>query len=139
MSVYELLLECPASMAPRVRMALKAIAVGDWDDAAHQLRIAARGGNTTWHKRATEIACKYDRTPYNGIEIAGCVTTEGGFVRPLFEAGIKPDFYTVYLQCVEGGVEAVRDFKSYKSAARYAEKLAAKHGLQIVDFVRGGA
>lgn len=60
MSAYDLLLSCPDSMTIRVRMALKAIAAGDWEDAARQLRNAARDGNTPYHKRAFDLACEYE-------------------------------------------------------------------------------
>lgn len=77
-----------------------------------------------------------DWTLYDAIEVAGCVDVGGGCVEPVFEADIKPDFYTVYLHCVEGGVEALRDFKSYNSAMRYAYKLGEKRGLDTLDFTR---
>lgn len=78
-----------------------------------------------------------DWTLYDGIRVAGCVMVGDNCVEQVFEAGIKPDFYSVYLHCVEGGLEAVRDFKTYKAARRYAEKLGAKRGLWIQDIVRG--
>lgn len=78
-----------------------------------------------------------DWTLYNGIEVAGCVNVGDNYVERVLEAGIRPDFYTVYLHCVEGGVEALRDFKAYNAAIRYARKLSAKRGLVIRDFTRG--
>lgn len=75
-----------------------------------------------------------DWTLYDGIEVAGCVNVGDGCVEAVYEAGIKPEFYTVYLHCVEGGVEAVRDFKTYNAAIRYAHKLGAKRGLDTLDF-----
>lgn len=80
-----------------------------------------------------------DWTLYNGIRVAGCVFVGDNCVEQVFEAGIKPDFYTVYLRRSEFVLEAIRDFKSYKAARRYAEKLAARSGLEIVDLVRGEA
>lgn len=79
-----------------------------------------------------------DWTLYDGIEINGCVN-EGDCITAVGGTGIKPEFYTVYLHHYEGGYEAIRDFKHYKSAVRYANKLSAKHELWILDRVRGEA
>ncbi|WP_321959594.1 hypothetical protein [Burkholderia cenocepacia] len=56
-TAYELLLDAPAEQVKRCQLAWKAIAAGDWHDAAHFLRNAAgEEGATPWAAQAQALA-----------------------------------------------------------------------------------
>lgn len=59
-TVYELLMDAPDEQVTRCQLAWKAVAAGDWHDAAHFLRNAANdAGATPWAAdvRALADAC----------------------------------------------------------------------------------
>ncbi|WP_259675303.1 hypothetical protein [Burkholderia pseudomallei] len=56
-TAYELLLDAPDAQVKRCQLAWKAIAAGDWQDAAHFLRNAAdEEGATPWSAEARSLA-----------------------------------------------------------------------------------
>lgn len=56
-TAYELLLDAPDAQVKRCQLAFKAIATGDWQDAAHFLRNAANEeGATPWAEEARALA-----------------------------------------------------------------------------------
>ncbi|QPB08670.1 hypothetical protein KB681_gp42 [Burkholderia phage Mica] len=66
-TAYELLLDAPDEQIKRLQLALKAIAAGEWQDAAHFLRNAAdEEGATAWgaEARALAEACMKQINPY---------------------------------------------------------------------------
>ncbi|WP_169742704.1 MULTISPECIES: hypothetical protein [Burkholderiaceae] len=65
-TAYELLLDAPDAQVKRCQLAWKAIAAGDWQDAAHFLRNAAgEEGATPWaaEARALADACQGKANP----------------------------------------------------------------------------
>jgi hypothetical protein len=66
-TAYDLLLNAPDEQVKRCQLAWKAIAKGEWVDAAHYLRNAANEeGNTEWAQeaRAMSDACMKQVNPY---------------------------------------------------------------------------
>lgn len=66
-NAYELLLDAPDPQVKRCQLAWKAIAAGEWKDAAHYLRNAAdEEGSTPWaaEARALSEACMKQVNPY---------------------------------------------------------------------------
>lgn len=56
-TAYDLLLDAPDDQVTRCRLAWKAVAAGDWQDAAHFLRNAAHeAGATAWAADARALA-----------------------------------------------------------------------------------
>ncbi|ALV61562.1 MULTISPECIES: hypothetical protein [Burkholderia cepacia complex] len=56
-TAYDLLLDAPDDQVTRCRLAWKAVAAGDWQDAAHFLRNAAEeAGATPWATDARALA-----------------------------------------------------------------------------------
>ncbi|RQU68080.1 hypothetical protein DF141_28165 [Burkholderia cenocepacia] len=56
-TAYDLLLDAPDDQVTRCRLAWKAVATGDWQDAAHFLRNAAdEAGATPWAADARALA-----------------------------------------------------------------------------------
>ncbi|MWA16567.1 hypothetical protein [Burkholderia pseudomallei] len=56
-TAYDLLLAAPDEQVKRCQLAWKAIAAGEWDDAAHYLRNAAdEEGSTPWAAEARALA-----------------------------------------------------------------------------------
>ncbi|KWH59346.1 hypothetical protein [Burkholderia cepacia] len=56
-TAYDLLLDAPDEQVTRCRLAWKAVAAGDWQDAAHFLRNAAdEAGATPWAADARALA-----------------------------------------------------------------------------------
>lgn len=56
-TAYDLLLDAPDDQVTRCRLAWKAVAAGDWQDAAHFLRNAAdEAGATSWAADARALA-----------------------------------------------------------------------------------
>ncbi|WP_175924560.1 hypothetical protein [Burkholderia latens] len=56
-TAYDLLLDAPDDQVTRCRLAWKAVAAGDWQDAAHFLRYAAdEAGATAWASDARALA-----------------------------------------------------------------------------------
>ena len=56
-TAYDLLLDAPDDQVTRCRLAWKAVAAGDWQDAAHFLRNAAdEAGATLWATDARALA-----------------------------------------------------------------------------------
>ena len=56
-TAYDLLLSAPDEQVMRCRFAWKAVAAGEWADAAHFLRNAANEeGNTNWAQEARAMA-----------------------------------------------------------------------------------
>jgi predicted secreted protein len=56
-TAHDLLLEAPDEQVKRCQLAWKAVAAGDWLDAAHYLRNAANEeGNTDWAMEARALA-----------------------------------------------------------------------------------
>lgn len=70
---------------------------------------------------------------YDGVEVAPCVSDgEGGMERCDDIEGAIPDIWSVYLHCVEGGVECIADFTTEKEANAYGEvmeNLLEQHGV----------
>lgn len=62
-TVHDLLMTAPDEQVTRLKLAWKAAAAGNWSDAAHWLRNAAREGNAAWHDEcavlAVELEAKY--------------------------------------------------------------------------------
>lgn len=58
-TVYDLLMICPDDQITRLQIALRAVAAGDWDGAAHSLRNAAKGGNSDWHDQCAVLAVEF--------------------------------------------------------------------------------
>lgn len=50
MTVDELLQSAPDDQVVRMQICWRAVAAGDWVEAAHSLRNAAREGATEWHR-----------------------------------------------------------------------------------------
>lgn len=50
MTVDELLQSAPDDQVLRMQICWRAVAAGDWFEAAHSLRNAAREGDTEWHR-----------------------------------------------------------------------------------------
>jgi hypothetical protein len=57
----ELLMSCPDDQIKRMQLVWKAVAAGEWKEAAHHLRNAASEGESSWHDRCGELAGHYDR------------------------------------------------------------------------------
>ncbi|MCA7889817.1 MULTISPECIES: hypothetical protein [Burkholderia cepacia complex] len=56
-TAYDLLLDAPDDQVTRCRLAWKAVAAGDWQDAAHFLRNAAdEAGATPWATDARALS-----------------------------------------------------------------------------------
>jgi hypothetical protein len=49
MTVDELLRSAPDDQVVRLKICWRVVAAGDWAEAAHSLRNAAREGDTDWH------------------------------------------------------------------------------------------
>jgi len=60
-TAYELLMSCPDDQITRMKLVWKAVAAGEWKEAAHHLRNAASEGESSWHGRCGELAGHYDR------------------------------------------------------------------------------
>lgn len=71
---------------------------------------------------------------FDAVEVQGVSTVDGDpdTVEVDNEA---PEFFTVYLHIVEGGVVAVADVATHAMALRFAEQLAAIHDWSVYDFV----
>lgn len=50
-----------------------------------------------------------------------------------------PDFYSVYLHYVEGGVQCCADIGQVKDAREYANSLHLKHGWPVYDYTNPDA
>lgn len=59
-TVYDLLMTAPNDQVTRLKLAWKDTAAGNWRDAAHWLRNAARGGDTAWHDECAVLAVELD-------------------------------------------------------------------------------
>lgn len=59
-SVYDLLLEAPDEEVTRLKLAWRETALGNWKEAAHFLRNASRGGNSTWHDECAVLAVEFE-------------------------------------------------------------------------------
>ena len=46
----------------------------------------------------------------------------------------NPEIYSVYLHCVEGGIECVGDFSTHSMAMDYAKELSATYRWQISNY-----
>lgn len=61
MTVDELLRSAPDDQVVRLKICWRVVAAGDWAEAAHSLRNAAREGDTDWHRNcgseAERLAC----------------------------------------------------------------------------------
>ena len=55
-TAYELLMTAPARQVRRAKIAFKAVADGQWFDAAHSLRNAAAEETGEWANEARELA-----------------------------------------------------------------------------------
>lgn len=60
LTVYDLLMECPDDQVTRLQIAHRAVAAGDWKEAAHSLRNAARDGSSDWHDQCAVLAVEFD-------------------------------------------------------------------------------
>lgn len=58
-SAYDLLMSAPDEQAPLCKLALSAIARGNWAEAANLYRSAARGGCSLWFREAAELAAAF--------------------------------------------------------------------------------
>lgn len=54
-TAYDLLMSCPDGQTMRCRLAFKAAAAGDWQDAAHWLLNAAAEETGIWKEEAAEL------------------------------------------------------------------------------------
>nr|WP_280971516.1 hypothetical protein [Cupriavidus gilardii]WDE72656.1 hypothetical protein [Cupriavidus gilardii] len=60
MTAYDLLCTCPDDQIIRMQLVWKAVAAGEWKDAAHHLRNAAAEGETPWRARCARLAELYE-------------------------------------------------------------------------------
>lgn len=59
-NVHDLLLSAPDDQVKRLQLAWKAVAAGEWQDAAHWLRNASREGNSAWHDECAVLAVELE-------------------------------------------------------------------------------
>jgi hypothetical protein len=52
----------------------------------------------------------------------------------IVDLGDEPELYSVYLHCVDGGIECVGDFSAYEHALAYANELASTYSWKVMDF-----
>lgn len=52
----------------------------------------------------------------------------------IVDLGDEPELYSVYLHCVDGGIECVGDFSEYENALAYANELSSMYSWKIMDF-----
>lgn len=55
-----LLQSCPDDQITRMKLVWKAVAAGEWKDAANHLRNAAIDGESSWHDRCDDLADEYE-------------------------------------------------------------------------------
>lgn len=82
-----------------------------------------------------------DGTPgrFDCIEIQGVADLTDGDAQPCCEVdNDNPDFFSVYLHLVEGGVICVGDFSELPEAERYAAELGEKYGWDVQNFAPRG-
>ena len=79
-----------------------------------------------------------DLSVFDAIEIQGVREhTEHGNDHAYAEpAPDNPQFYSVYLHCMEGGVQCIGDLGTYALALSWANELSVKHDWQINDFTQ---
>lgn len=59
-SPHDLLMSCPEDQVTRMKIVCRSVLDGDWTEAAHHLRAAAREGDTPWHRNAAVKAQEYE-------------------------------------------------------------------------------
>ena len=67
---------------------------------------------------------------YDSIEIQGCKEADDC----IEVDNENPEFFSVYLHCREGGVEAVGDFSLLSDARSYANKISSEYGWGVYDY-----
>lgn len=50
----------------------------------------------------------------------------------------NPEFWSVYVHLIEGGVECIGDFGRLEAARKYALEISDKHGWETDDYTTGG-
>ncbi|MBS4705151.1 hypothetical protein [Aeromonas veronii] len=86
------------------------------------------------HRYADEVI---DGNPalFDCIEIQGVSNVDGEGPSGICEVdNDDPDFFSVYLHQVEGGVACVGDFSELADAEAYADELGAKYGWVVQNF-----
>ena len=59
-TVHDVLMTAPDDQVTRLKLAWQDAAAGNWGDAAHWLRNAAREGNTAWHDECAVLAVELE-------------------------------------------------------------------------------
>ncbi|NNH18672.1 Uncharacterised protein [Bordetella trematum] len=59
-TVHDLLMICPDDQITRMQIVWKAVAAGQWKEAAHHLRNAENEGESSWHDRCGMLADEFD-------------------------------------------------------------------------------
>ena len=59
-TVHDLLISCPDDQIVRLKSAWRDAAAGDWKEAAHWLRNAAKDGYTAWHDECAVLAVELE-------------------------------------------------------------------------------
>lgn len=52
----------------------------------------------------------------------------------IVDVGDEPDLYSVYLHCVDGGIDCVGDFSTHENALAYAKELSSLYSWEVSDF-----
>lgn len=70
---------------------------------------------------------------FDGIEVSGVAYIDDA-KRHVEVDNENPDFFSVYLHLVEGGVECIADFRDVASAKQVASNIKAAHGYVVCDY-----
>lgn len=70
-SPHDLLMSCPEDQVTRMKIVCRSVLEGDWTEAAHHLRAAAREGDTPWHRNAAIKGQEYEDHAAQAAEPAG--------------------------------------------------------------------
>jgi hypothetical protein len=87
------------------------------------------------NKKYADLIIKDSPELFNGIEIQGVREHSGVDDESFVEVDNEnPQFYSVYVHLVSGGVDCVGDFSGCNDAIEYANELADKYGWPVYSY-----
>ncbi|PUA30429.1 MAG: hypothetical protein B0W54_08025 [Cellvibrio sp. 79] len=99
--------------------------------------ISANSARVLVNDRYAENIIKGIPTRYDTIEVHGvCNLNEEDDPAGTYYVidDENPEIYSVYLHCIEGGVESVGDFSKHSMAVEYAEELSSQYQWYISNY-----